>query len=567
MVSKKPFGRAFLEAGLPAWGMLIILMFLREGNLNGAAGILFLAALAFPGAWGAVRLKKPEGGWLRQIGVYILFCGAEGAVVMAVLLAALLTIQAVGLYVAQGSNSSLQGRLVAFGFIPGVVFLGMRALMALPGSLRKWGALGCVWRGAGLAAGLFLLGIGAYWLVSQPYNGHAVQTEPKVLKYSALPAFDQGTNRLQTTYPSVTIQVDDEGLKLTAEAPTLFYTVTWQAQNGTLPVADGFRLQAHSDVAVTLTAEVQEIGGGKYRSWADLSPGNWKTLYLADFIPSLSAKDENGKLDWEEIESVTFRVYLESPGSGLYLKGLEAISLDSGRNNPWLEAGSKHFWIRYHAADVSDLADVLKAAEDRYDQITGMLGYQPPGRVPITLVSNHAELEWQVGGRRPTWVYGTALPDSLVMLTPLRFSPTFNGHRYQDIFKLVPHELTHLILAQVVGYPGFRQVPQWLNEGLAVYLSGQNRDEQALAEIARAGNLPSLQEVDNALSGQAPIGNSYDVAGSMTGFLIEKVGTDKIQPLLTALAEGEDFDLALQQAAGIDPVTLEKEWREELVKQ
>lgn len=135
--------------------------------------------------------------------------------------------------------------------------------------------------------------------------------------------------------------------------------------------------------------------------------------------------------------------------------------------------------------------------------------------MPITLVSTHAELEQRIGGRRSSWVYGAAIPDSLVMLTPLRYSPTFNGHRYADVFQLVPHELTRLIVAQIVGYPGFREMPQWLNEGLA---------------------------------------------GSITGYLIETYGADKIPLMLGALAKGVDFDTALQQAIGIDGATLEQQW-------
>ena len=263
---------------------------------------------------------------------------------------------------------------------------------------------------------------------------------------------------------------------------------------------------------------------------------------------------------WRDLHG--FQVYLETPGSGLWLDKIESVTLDPGGGKPWLEASSEHFWIRYRAADQSTLADVFKSAEAHYDQITGLLGYHPHGRVPITLVSTHAELEQRIGGRRPSWVYGAAIPDSLVMLTPLRYSPTFNGHRYADVFKLVPHELTHLILAQIVGYPGFREMPQWLNEGLAVYLAGQSGGEHAIIDAARAGKLPSLQELDKALTGQAPVGNSYDVAESLTGYLIERYGADKIPPLLKGLANGSDFDAALRQAVGIDGATLEQQWQE-----
>ena len=392
---------------------------------------------------------------------------------------------------------------MVFGVIPGIAFAVLRGLIALPKAMREWGVRGCLWRGAGLVALLVVLGAGGYWLASRPYAGHASQTSPQVLETTTLTSFEQGAPGWKTTNPSVSLQAEDGALHVSAVAPTLFYTVTWQVQPGELPVADGFKVWARSASATTLTAEVEEAGGARYRSWADLTPGELKGVYLTDFIPSLETSNNDSQPDWGKVDHVTFYVYLETPGSGLWLDKIEAVTLDQRGVKPWLEASSQHFWLRYHATDQSTVPDVLKSAETRFDQITGVLGYYPQGRVPITLVSTHAELEQQAGGRRPTWVYGVALPDSLVMLTPLRFSPTFNGHRYEDLFKLVPHELTHLILAQIVGYPGFREMPQWLNEGLAVYLSGQSGDEHAIIEAAKTGKLPSFAQINKALAGQA----------------------------------------------------------------
>jgi len=564
MVSKKSFARTFFEAGLPAWLILVILMFFSRGNLNGNAGLLVLLAFLFPGVWGAIRLERPPGEWPRRLGVYLIFCAAQGTCIAIVLLASLFTLRALGLYSDGVEIGSLVERALLFGVIPGVAFVVVRGLIALPEAIRGWGVRGCLGRGAGLAIAIVALGVGGYWLASRPYAGHASQTSPQLLNTLPITGFEQGAAGWQSANPSVSLQSENGTLHVTAVAPTLFYTVTWQVQPRALPATDGFRVWARSDSATTLTAKVEEAGGASYRSWADITPGELNALYLTDFIPSIDTMDQNGRPDWGKVDRITFYVYLGAPGAGLWLDKIEAVTLDPRRSQPWLEASSEHFWIRYHAADQSTLPDVLKSAEANFDQITGVLGYYPIGRVPVTLVSSHAELEQLAGGSQPTWVYGAALPDSLVMLTPLRFSPAFNGHRYADVFKLVPHELTHLILAQIVGYPGFREMPQWLNEGLAVYLSGQRGDEHAIIDAARAGKLPSFENLDQALTGQAKIGNSYDVAGSITGYMIEAYGADKIPPLLEALAKGVDFDTALRQAIGIDKVTLEKQWQEKL---
>jgi len=74
-----------------------------------------------------------------------------------------------------------------------------------------------------------------------------------------------------------------------------------------------------------------------------------------------------------------------------------------------------------------------------------------------------------------------------------------------------------------------------------------------------------LEELDKALTGQAPISNSYDVAGSITGYLIETFGADKIPLMLGALAKGVDFDTVLQQSTGGDRILIVQQWRERLV--
>lgn len=57
----------------------------------------------------------------------------------------------------------------------------------------------------------------------------------------------------------------------------------------------------------------------------------------------------------------------------------------------------------------------------------------------------------------------------------------------------------------------------------------------------------------------------YIVAGSITAYLIETYGIDKVPLLLEALAKGGDFDTELGQVIGIDRDTLEQQWRELLV--
>ncbi len=560
--------RAFVEASLPAWVILAGLQIFSRGKVEGNLALLNLLALVFPGIWGAWRFPRLAESWLRTILAWVAFSVALGAGVVFVMLGTLLALRFTGLY--SGTVDNAAGKLLLFGAIPGVTFILLRMMIDLPSIVVSlWRRRGLVLAGAGLIAVLAAVAGAGYWLISQPYTGHASRTEPSILAASPLADFHAGAAGWHATDSSVSLQVESETLRLASTAQTLSYTVTWPATPGELADFDGFRVRARSDAAAYLTVDVKETpgGGGVYRSWADLPPGDWKTLYLSDFLPSLNNLDADSKLDWQEVGEVSFIILnYGAPGSDVWLDDFEAVRADGNKETPWLQANTEHFWIRYHASDQRAVADVQKAAEAKFQTITSALGFSPRGRVPITIVSNHAELEQRQGGTAlPAWVIAGSLPDSLLFLTPSRFSPQFNNRRYESVFELVPHEFTHLLVAQILGYAGTQAMPLWLHEGLAVYLANQRIDEQALREAARQGKLPSLDELNKSFSGQAEIGDSYGAAGSATRYLIETYGADKIPRLLETMARGVSFDGALRQAAGIDSESFEQGWRDQKI--
>jgi len=67
MMRRAPFGRTFLEASLPAWLILALLLAVEWGQMS----LLDLLAILFIPTWGALRLKRPGGSWLRRLGQYI----------------------------------------------------------------------------------------------------------------------------------------------------------------------------------------------------------------------------------------------------------------------------------------------------------------------------------------------------------------------------------------------------------------------------------------------------------------------------------------------------------------
>lgn len=554
---KAEFARAFWEAGLVTWTGLAVLMFVSRGNM----GLLGVAAILFPGVWGALRLQKPAGG-VRRLVCYLAFSLGQGVFSFAVVVGADFVLRFLGLQ--RGESEGELGVLLIIMLSPMAAFLVVRGSMALPSTLRRLS-----WRAVLLfgvtAAALVVIGIGVYAWMSQPYAGHAAFSEPRVLSSSLLAGFDR-IEDWRVSDPLVRLQSENGILHLdSASSPNLFYTMTWQIKPGTLSSADGLRLRAHSDAPLSFLVELEETGGAKYRTWVDLPSGDSKSLLVADFLPFLQIRDENGKLDWEAVGAITFYTLLDKAGPNLWLEQMEGVQLDHSTERAWSVTTSDHFWIRYHPSEQAVAADVQRAAESQFERVASGLGFRPHGLIPITIVSDHAELEQRQRAMKPAWAYANAFPDSLDILTPRLYSPFFNGHRYEDILKLVPHELVHVFNYQIVGYPGIRIMPTWLNEGLAIYFGGQESDEKALVQAAHQGALIPFKELDKPFREQSNPALSYAMAKSLTGFLIETYGGEKNRLLMGQLARGVDFNAALEFVCGIDQATFERHWREHLL--
>ena len=131
----------------------------------------------------------------------------------------------------------------------------------------------------------------------------------------------------------------------------------------------------------------------------------------------------------------------------------------------------------------------------------------------------------------------------------------------------VSHELAHLVIGQFgrscVG--GAR--PVWLEEGLAVYAEGEPAaDIMADIETGIADN--SFRPL-RSLNGPFPAhgreaGIAYSQSYSVVDFMLTTYGREAMQALILLLADGVNYDEALESVYGLNVDELEAAWREAL---
>jgi hypothetical protein len=269
--------------------------------------------------------------------------------------------------------------------------------------------------------------------------------------------------------------------------------------------------------------------------------------------------------------------------------------LNCGQCSPgqdWKELRSEHF-IVYFTQDEKFAHDLLYKAEVYYKQIASDIGYTRYSgfwtwekRVKIYIHPDHASFLKATG--QPEWSQGMADYKKKVIITFAWSSGFLNS--------LLPHEITHLIFRDFVGFKG--EVPLWLDEGVAQWEEEEKRIKvKAVAsqllknnmvltmqdltkldirkmkedEIVYIRSVPQPEGQDDVLflSGDKLVHTYYIQAASLVGFLIEKYGSENFANFCRQLRDGKTLEEALRFAYPTqipNPQALEKEWSKYLLE-
>ena len=114
---------------------------------------------------------------------------------------------------------------------------------------------------------------------------------------------------------------------------------------------------------------------------------------------------------------------------------------------------------------------------------------------------------------------------------------------------LLPHEMTHLIFRDYVGFTG--EIPLWLDEGVAQWMEPRKRElvKTAVARIAQQGKLLSVAQMmslDIRTNEDSGFVEAYYVqAVSLISFLVTKYGPTKFANFCRQLRDGKSVEEAL----------------------
>jgi len=227
----------------------------------------------------------------------------------------------------------------------------------------------------------------------------------------------------------------------------------------------------------------------------------------------------------------------------------------------WQMLNSDRLALYWYQGDRAFGEALFDQANKTLDQLETEAGVQVEVPVKIFIYGSFSDLRDAIAVGSQDWTGGQAFTDQGVVVIGVSPSDLTFG------LAATPHELTHLVIHQATDNP-YGDVPRWLDEGLAVYMSGEldagwRGYREEVADSAKADRLMTLQTLSSSFPADSQqAGLAYAQSGSVVEFIIQNYGEDAMAELLDIFAEGALYDEALEQALGVDTWGLDTAWRD-----
>ncbi len=224
---------------------------------------------------------------------------------------------------------------------------------------------------------------------------------------------------------------------------------------------------------------------------------------------------------------------------------------------------TEHFFFYFLPSDKPLANHLMHRAEDVRAQIVSDLGVEFANKTRVYLAANEDEFRQlqPQKSKKPVWVDGLAYP--ALNLIILKTSRT-QGESPGNITKNFIHEFTHINIGRAFKW---RKIPQWLNEGLAMY---ESREWQLgrVSNMTRAVLTEKLIPLRD-LTKEFPLGYqratlAYDQSFYLVSYLLSKKGRGAFHRFIREYGRGKKLEQVLSEVYGLSLAGLEKEWKTHL---
>jgi tetratricopeptide (TPR) repeat protein len=277
-------------------------------------------------------------------------------------------------------------------------------------------------------------------------------------------------------------------------------------------------------------------------------------LALADLFREQDQLDEAARhLDHASARAV------KDPAVQSYLRTVTAKVLGTEKSEARLTSrGSAHFTVKFDGeADQATWVAVLEILEEAYREIGQKFGHFPSKTIVVVL---HTKSTFQSATGSPVWADG--LFDPVLGRIQVPAQDALADHAW--LTRILRHEFVHALLHDQLGSAG-SAIPTWLNEGLAMELSGDRWSDldQIMKHEFTLIPLPALEGGWEGLSSDAAA-VAYLEANSAVHYLISRFGMPQVQELLTHLKARQALSTAMQSQLSLSYEQFQSRWVDQL---
>lgn len=320
-----------------------------------------------------------------------------------------------------------------------------------------------------------------------------------------------------------------------------------------------FELNASSDLKVTDVAFLYTFGVGTDELTAFTeAPTEWQqdgSTVRATFVRDTS-------IEYLPINVVVRYKWIATLDDGSTATTPEQSIQYNDTRFSWKEKTARGITIRWYEGGDAWGQEILDQAVAGLDRLEKQIGTTVSDPMTIAIYANTSDMRAALPPNSADWIGGQARPDLGLIIGAIT-----EGNS-NEVKRLVPHELSHLILHQATdnNYGG---MPVWFDEGMAVVnqaipdadfedmVKNAARDDALIPLRALASNFPS--DPDKALL-------SYAQSASVIRYIQSTYGDQAIAKLTSLFKAGTTDDQAIQTALGISLDDLDAQWRATLPK-
>lgn len=332
-------------------------------------------------------------------------------------------------------------------------------------------------------------------------------------------------------------------------------TIKASSYENSYPSRIKFHLEAESAAAITRTKLNYRIVGNPANNYA----------YPENFQPGTRVN-----VDYELNVQKTYiapeveiRYYWEIEDASGHRKQTEPATFTvTDTRFQWRQLEEGNIILLWYQGDETFARDLLSAATEALGRLSQDAGVKPKQRVKILVYANQPDLLGALEPGAHEWTGGRSFSSEGIIL--IAVSPSAAGRAFAA--RAIPHELSHVVVHQATDNP-YGGIPQWLNEGLAMYSEGELEDVYRLAlnRAVEEGSLLSLKTLSsNFPSDPQQATLSYAQSYSIVKYIIDRYGRDRLAKLLEVFSQGSTYDAATKAALGVSVDELERQWRASL---